>query len=177
MNRRAFITVLGGAAAAWPFAAGAQQRDRVRRIGVEIGVANDSEGQARLGAFRQGLQALGWTEGRNVQIIARFAPTDSERGAFAAELVGLAPDAILANTGGVAQALLQVTKTIPIVFAQIPDPVGAGLVPSLARPGGNITGFTSFEYEMGGKWLELLKEIAPGMKRVLVRSEEHTSEL
>jgi putative tryptophan/tyrosine transport system substrate-binding protein len=139
----------------------------MRRIAVLIGVADDTEGQARLGAFKQALQVLGWTEGRNAQIVARFAPSDQQRQIYAAELVRLAPDVILAN-GPVVRALLAETKTIPIVFAQIPDPVALGFVSNLARPGGNVTGFTSFEYPMGGKWLDLLKEIAPGVARVMV---------
>jgi putative ABC transport system substrate-binding protein len=167
VRRRDFITLVGGAAATWPLTARAQQRDRIRLIGVLIGVADDTEGQARLGAFRQGLQTLGWVEGRNVQIIARFATTEPDRKADAAELVGLAPDAILANTAPVARSLLEATKTVPIVFAQIPDPVGLGLISNLPHPGGNITGFTSFEYAMSGKWIELLKEIAPGVSRIL----------
>jgi ABC-type uncharacterized transport system substrate-binding protein len=168
MKRREFITLLGGAAAAWPRAVHAQRADRVRRIGVLIGVADDTEGQARLGAFRHGLQALGWTEGRNIQMVARFVANESERQTYAVELVRLAPDVILANTAQVVQALLRETKTIPIVFAQLPDPVAFGLVSNLARPGGNVTGFTSFEYPMGGKWLDLLKEIAPSVARTLV---------
>lgn len=167
MRRRDFITLVSGTAA-WPFAARAQQTDRSRLIGVLIGVANDTQGQARLGAFRQGMQALGWVEGRNVQIVARFATTEPDRGADAAELVALAPDVILANTAPVARTLLEATKAIPIVFAQIPDPVGLGLVSNLPHPGGNITGFTSFEYGMSGKWIEVLKEIAPSVSRMLV---------
>jgi putative ABC transport system substrate-binding protein len=167
VRRRDFITLVGSAAATWPLTARAQQRDRIRLIGVLIGVADDTEGQARLGAFRQGMQTLGWAEGRNVQIVARFASTEPDRTADAAELVGLAPDAILANTAPVARSLLEATKTVPIVFAQIPDPVGLGLISNLPHPGGNITGFTSFEYAMSGKWIELLKEIAPGVSRML----------
>jgi putative ABC transport system substrate-binding protein len=167
-KRRQFISLLGGAAGTWPLAGRAQQSERVRRVGVLIGVADDAQGQARLAAFRRGLQALGWTEGRNLLIVARFAPDDVQRQAYAEELVRLAPDVILANTTLAARALLNATKTIPIVFAQLPDPVADGLVSNLARPGGNITGFTSFEYATGGKWLDLLKDIAPGITRVLV---------
>ena len=167
MRRRDFITLVGSAAATWPLTARAQQLDKIRLIGVLIGVADDTEGQARLGAFRQGMQTLGWVEGRNVRIVARFATTEPDRKADAAELVGLAPEVILANTAPVARALLEATKTVPIVFAQIPDPVGLGLISNLPHPGGNITGFTSFEYAMSGKWIELLKEIAPGVSRIL----------
>ena len=169
MRRRAFITLLGGAAAACPLAARAQQGERVRRIGVLIGVTDNEEGLARLGAFRRGLQALDWTEGRNVQLVVRFGESDPARiHAYATELVTLAPDVILANTNPAARALRDVTQTIPIVFSQLIDPVADGLVSNLAHPGGNLTGFTSFEYAMGGKWLEALKEIAPGLTRVLV---------
>ena len=169
IGRREFLVVLGGGAPAWPLAARAQQPVAMRRIGVLIGVADDTEGQARLWAFRRGLQALGWTEGRNVHIVARFAPSNSERQTYAAELVRLTPDVILANTTVVVQALLRETKTIPIVFAQLPDPVAVGgLVSNLARPGGNITGFISFERPKGGKWLDLLKETAPSVSRTLV---------
>jgi putative tryptophan/tyrosine transport system substrate-binding protein len=166
MRRRDFITLVGSAAT-WPLSVGAQQLDKVRLIGVLIGVADDTEGQARLGAFRQGMQTLRWVDGRNVRIVARFATTEPDRKADAAELVGLAPEVILANTAPVARSLLEATKTVPIVFAQIPDPVGLGLISNLPHPGGNITGFTSFEYAMSGKWIELLKEIAPGVSRIL----------
>jgi putative tryptophan/tyrosine transport system substrate-binding protein len=169
MRRRDFITLLGGAAA-WPLAARAQQGERVRRIGVLMNLASDdAEGQARLTAFAQGLQQVGWTDGRNARIEYRWAVGDAERiRKQAAELVTLAPDVILASGVPVVTALLQATRTVPIVFAQIVDPVGSGLVASLARPGGNLTGFTVFEYGMSGKWVELLKEIAPGVKRVAV---------
>ena len=167
MKRRAFITLLGGAAVAWPLAAPAQQ-ERVRRIGVLIGtVETDPEAQARIIAFKEGLQALGWTDGRNVHIDHRFGSADLDlTRKHAAELVGLAPDVILANSPLVLRALRQQTSTIPIVFALVVDPVGEGFITSLAQPGGNITGFTSFEYPMSGKWLEVLKEIAPGVRRV-----------
>ncbi len=170
MRRRAFITLLGGAAAAWPLAARAQQGERVRRIGVCMNLAaDDPEGQARLTAFAQGLQQLGWTDGRNARIEYRWAVGDAERiRKQAEELVTLAPDVILASGVPVVTALLQATRSVPIVFAQVIDPVGSGLVASLARPGGNATGFTVFEYGMSGKWVELLKEIAPGVKRVAV---------
>jgi ABC-type uncharacterized transport system substrate-binding protein len=170
MNRRAFISLLGGAAAAWPLAAQAQQPDRMRRIGVLMNVAaDDPEGQARIVAFVQGLQQLGWSDGRNVQIDIRWGGGDPERiHKYAAELVALAPDAILATSTIVVRPLQQATHTVPIVFVQVIDPVGAGIVATLARPGGNTTGFTVFEYGLSGKWLELLKEIAPRVERVAV---------
>ena len=172
MKRREFITLLGGAAAvAWPLAALAQQPDRVRRIGVLMAsAADDSESQARIAAFLQGLQQLGWADGRNVRIDTRWATTDADDiRRHAAELAALAPDVLVAATGTVTAApLLQATRTVPIVFVQVIDPVGAGFVVSLARPGGNATGFTIYEYGMSGKWLELLKEIAPRMARAAV---------
>jgi putative ABC transport system substrate-binding protein len=170
MKRRSFITLLGGAAASWPLAARAEQGERMRRIGVLMNLAaDDAEGQARLTAFLQGLQQSGWTIGRNVRIDTRWAAGDAERiRKYAAELAALAPDVILAGAGAVVPSLLQATRTVPIVFTQTPDPVGAGFVNSLARPGGNVTGFTTFEYGISAKWLELLKEIAPGVKRAAV---------
>jgi len=170
MKRREFITLICGAAAAWPLAARAQQTDRVRRIGVLMSTAaDDAEGQARLRAFVQGLQELGWTDGRNVRFDYRWPAGDAERiRRYAAELVALAPDVILAGGGAVVPSLLQATRTVPIVFTQTPDPVGAGFVNSLARPGGNVTGFTTFEYGISAKWLELLKEIAPHVTRAAV---------
>jgi putative tryptophan/tyrosine transport system substrate-binding protein len=170
VRRREFITLLGGAVAAWPLAARAQQDGRMRRVGVLMHLAaDDPEGQARIAAFTQGLQELRWTIGRNVRIDYRWAAGDAERGRkYAAELVALAPDVILAAGGAVVAPLLQATRAVPIVFAQTPDPVGAGFVASLARPGGNATGFTIFEFGMGGKWLELLKEIAPRVTRAAV---------
>ena len=169
MRRREFITMLGGAAAAWPLAARAQQPERVRRIGVLMYLpADDAEGQARLAAFTQALTQLGWSDGHNLRIDTRYATADDIR-RHAAELAALAPDVILAGTGTATVApLLQATRTVPIVFAVVIDPVGAGFVDSLARPGGNATGFTIFEYSMSGKWLELLKEIAPNVTRVAV---------
>jgi len=170
MTRREFITLLGGAAAAWPLAAGAQQGEKMRRIGVLMNLASDdAEGQARLAAFLQGLQEAGWAVGRNVRIDLRWGAGDADRfRKQAAELVALAPDVVLASGIPAATPLLQATRTVPIVFVQVVDPVGAGLVASLARPGGNATGFTVFEYGMTGKWVELLKEIAPGVTRVAV---------
>ena len=169
MKRREFITLLGGAAA-WPVAARAQQRERMRRIGVLTTLAaDDAEAMARLAAFLQALQQLGWTDNRNVHIDYRWGAGEPERiRRHAAELAALAPEVILANgTAGVGP-LLQATRTVPIVFVQVSDPVGAGYVASLARPGGNATGFTLFEYGMGGKWLELLKQIAPSVTRAVV---------
>ena len=169
-NRRAFITLLGGAAAAWPLAARAQQGERVRRIGVLMSLAaDDKQGQARLAAFLQGLQELGWTDGRNVRIDVRWGTGDAGRNRrHALELVELAPDVILASGGSIVGPLLQATSSVPIVFTQTPDPVGAGFVESLARPGGNATGFSIFDYSLGGKWLELLKEVAPRVTRAAV---------
>jgi putative ABC transport system substrate-binding protein len=166
MSRREFIMLLGGVVAAWPLVARAQQPDRMRHIGVLMGTAaDDAESQARTAAFAQGLAQLGWVDGRNVRIDTRWATADDIR-RQAAELAALAPDVILAATGTFTVApLLQATRTVPIVFVLVIDPVGAGFVASLARPGGNATGFTIFEYGMSGKWLELLKEIAPGVRR------------
>src|SRR5215467_11891970 len=170
MRRREFITLLGGAAAAWPLAARAQQPERMRRIGVLMPLAEDDpEGQSRLRAFVQGLQQSGWTDGRNLRIDIRWGAGDNERiRRYAAELAALAPDVILAGAGAVIPSLLPATRTVPIVFTQTPDPVGAGFVESLARPGGNVTGFTTFEYGISAKWLELLKEIAPRVTRAAV---------
>jgi putative ABC transport system substrate-binding protein len=170
MRRREYLVLLGGAAA-WPLAAHAQQPERMPRIGALMALAaDDPESQARIAAFLQGLQQLGWADGRNVRIETRWAttnPDDIRR--HAAELVALAPDVILAGTGTATVApLLQTTRTVPIVFVLVIDPVGAGFVASLARPGGNATGFTIFEYGMSGKWLQLLKEIAPRMTRAAV---------
>jgi putative ABC transport system substrate-binding protein len=170
MRRREFITLLGGAAAIWPVAARAQQRERVRRIGVVMPYpANDGQAQARNAAFLQGLQQLGWTVGRNIQIDYRWSggSADDTR-KDAAELVALAPEVILTSGSAGIGPLLQATRTIPIVFANVPDPVGTGYVDSLARPGGNATGFVLFEYRISGKWLELLKEIAPSVTRAAV---------
>ena len=171
MRRRDFIALTGGAAALAPLAALAQQADRMRRIGVLMGTAaDDPESQARTAAFAQGLAQLGWADGRNVRIDIRWATTNSDDiRRHAAELAALAPDVILAATGTATIApLLQATRTVPIVFVLVIDPVGAGFVASLAQPGGNATGFTLFEYGMSGKWLELLKEIAPRVTRAAV---------
>ena len=171
MRRREFITLLGGAAAVWPIAARAQQAERVRRIGVLMAsAADDSENQARMAAFLQGMAQLGWTDGRNIRIDTRWATTNpDELRRHATELAALAPDVLVAASGTTTVApLLQATRTVPIVFVTVPDPVGAGFVESLARPGGNATGFINFEYGIAAKWLELLKDIAPGTTRVAV---------
>jgi putative tryptophan/tyrosine transport system substrate-binding protein len=169
MTRRAFITLLGGAAA-WPLAAHGQQGERVRRIGVLMpSAADDLEARARLAAFVQALQQLGWADGRNVRIDTRWGGLNAgDVHKFAAELTTLAPDVILTMSSVTVAALLQATRTIPIVFTIVVDPVGAGYVDSLARPGGNATGFTVYEYSMSGKWPELLKEIAPSVTRAVV---------
>src|SRR6266481_77211 len=176
MRRREFITLLGGAAAAWPLAARAQQ-ERVRRIGVLMpNAADDPEYQARMTAFLQELAQLGWIDGRNARIDTRWGVADADRiRKYAAELVALAPDVILANSSAALASLLQATRTVPIVFTAVADPVGAGYVDSLARPGGNATGFLVWEYSIAGKWLELLKEIAPGVTRAAVVRESATA--
>jgi putative ABC transport system substrate-binding protein len=170
VRRREFIALLGGAAATWPLAARAQQGERMRRIGVLTNLAaDDPESQARNAGFLQGLQELSWTVGRNVRIDYRWTLGDAERTRrYAAELVAFAPDGILSVGAAATAAMQHVTRTIPIVFVLLPDPVGAGVVESLARPGGNATGFTTYEFGMSAKWLELLKEIAPGVTRVAV---------
>jgi putative tryptophan/tyrosine transport system substrate-binding protein len=167
MKRRAFITLLGGATV-WPLAARAQER--VKRVGVLLpGSADNPEYQARLAAFHQGLAVLGWTIGRNVHIETRWATSNAAAlRKHAAELAALAPDVILANGSAAVAPLLEATRTVPIVFVIVPDPVGGGFVDSLARPGGNATGFTLYEYGISAKWLELLKEIAPGVRQVAV---------
>jgi putative tryptophan/tyrosine transport system substrate-binding protein len=168
MRRREFITLLGGATAAWPLAARAQQRERMRRIGVLVAYAeSDPEAQARIAALRQGLRELGWTEGHNLRMELRWGTGDPDRARiFATELMSLTPDLIVAHGTPALTALHRATRTIPVVFVSVIDPVGAGYVQSLALPGGNITGFSTFEPEIGGKWLELLKEIAPGLRRM-----------
>jgi ABC-type uncharacterized transport system substrate-binding protein len=169
MRRREFIALVGGAAA-WPLAARAQQGERMRRIGVLMNLAaDDAEGQARLAAFLRGLQQLGWIEGRNAHLDIRWGAGDAERfRRYAAELVALVPDLILAASGSTMPPLLHATRTVPIVFVQVADPVGNGFVASLARPGGNATGFTNIDFSMSAKWLELLKQIAPGATRAAV---------
>jgi putative tryptophan/tyrosine transport system substrate-binding protein len=169
VRRREFIHLLCGAAAAWPRVAHAQQADRVRRIGVLIGtLENDPEASLRVGEFRQALAKLGWSEGRNVVIEFRFGAGDPNRmRAQAKELTGISPDVVVAESTPAAVALRQETVAVPIVFLQVANPIGSGLVASLARPGANLTGFTNFEPAIGGKWLELLKEIAPGVTRAI----------
>jgi putative ABC transport system substrate-binding protein len=169
VKRRDFITLVGSTAA-WPLAAHAQQPERVRRIGVLMPLATDDpEARTRLSTFKQALQALGWIDGRNVSIDSRmFAANDADARKYAAELAALAPDVILAGGGTSLPPLLQATQTVPIVFALVPDPVGSGFVESLSRPGGNATGFMMFEYNLCGKWLELLKEIAPSVTRAAI---------
>ena len=170
LRRRDFVTLLGGAAVGWPLAARARQSERVRRVGVLTNLAaDDPEAQLRFTAFAQALAQLGWTVGQNLRIEQRWAAADAERiRRHAAELVALIPDAVLATGAAGVAPLLQATRTVPVVFVLVPDPVGAGFVDSLARPGGNATGFVQFEYGISGKWLELLKEIAPGVTRVAV---------
>jgi putative ABC transport system substrate-binding protein len=170
MRRRDFIQAIAGSAAAWPLAARTQQSERMRRIGVLMNVTSDDpEGHARITAFAQGLQEAGWSTGRNVRIDYRWGGAGPGAMAkYAAELVALTPDVILAATSVSVAALQRITRTIPIVFVQVIDPVSAGFVDSLARPGGNTTGFANFEYGISGKWLELLKEMAPGVTRVAV---------
>jgi putative ABC transport system substrate-binding protein len=167
MKRREFVGLVAGAAA-WPLAARAQQGERMRRIGIIPPAAeSDLDSQARLAAFRQGLEQLGWKEGRNIRFDYRWPNGNAELiKTYAADLVALSPDLILTGITPAVQALKLETRTIPIVFANVADPVGSGLVPSLAKPGGNVTGFTAVEYAIVGKWLELLKEIAPGVERV-----------
>jgi putative tryptophan/tyrosine transport system substrate-binding protein len=171
IERRKFLaTLLGGAGAAWPLAARAQQRERMRRIGVLMPLAaDDPEAQARTTAFVQELAQLGWIAGRNVQIDNRWSAGDSERvRGYVAELVALAPDVIVTSSTVSVAALIEATRTVPIVFAGIPDPVGAGFINNLSRPGGNVTGFLLYEYGLSAKWLEMLKQIAPQTTRVAV---------
>jgi putative ABC transport system substrate-binding protein len=169
MRRREFITVLGGAVAAWPLPARAQQPERIRRIGVLMSTApGDAEGRARIAAFQDELQKLGWIDGRAAQIDTRWPTNIQEVRKYSAELVALAPDVVLATGSAALSDLLEATRTVPIVFVNVGDPVGGGFVESLARPGGNATGFSFTEYGLSVKWLELLKEIAPGLARVAV---------
>ena len=177
MNRREFITLLGGAAVAWPIAARAAERQKVQRIGILMPLAaDDPESHARLAAFAQGLQQLGWTIGRNVRIDTRWGSADADlTRKYADELAALAPDVILANGSAAVRPLLLATRVVPIVFAIVPDPVGAGFVKSLARPSSNATGFLLFEAAISAKWLELLKETVPGIKRAGVILDPTTS--
>jgi putative tryptophan/tyrosine transport system substrate-binding protein len=169
MQRRQFITLLGGTAVGWPFTVRAQQGERIGRVGVLMTLSEDDpEARERMEAFLQSLQQFGWSDGRNVKIDYRWRANDAERVRYAAELVALAPDVILTADSQCVAALHQATRTVPIVFANVIDPVGAGYVESLARPGGNITGFTVFEYGISPKWLELLKQIAPQVTRAAV---------
>ncbi|MFZ0346566.1 MAG: ABC transporter substrate-binding protein [Pseudolabrys sp.] len=175
MRRRAFITLLGSAVV-WPVAARTQQSEGVRRIGILMNrAADDPQGQARLAAFQQGMQQLGWTDGGNMRIDVRWGADDVDRERrYAAELVALAPDIVLASGTLSVTALQHVSRTLPIVFVGVTDPVGAGFVDSLARPGGNVTGFMIYEYDLSGKWLELLKQIAPSVMRVaIIRNPEN----
>jgi putative ABC transport system substrate-binding protein len=169
IRRREFIALLGGAAV-WPQVARAQQPNQSPRIGVLVAYeADHPEGRARGAAFREGLERLGWTDSRNIRIEYRWAARDAERVRdYAAELIGLDPNVILAEGSTISQELLKQTRTIPIVFVAASDPMGSGLVRSMARPGGNLTGFTNFEFSIGSKWLEILREVAPGIKRVLI---------
>jgi putative tryptophan/tyrosine transport system substrate-binding protein len=170
MIRREFLTLLGSAAAAWPLAASAQVPERIRRVGVlNYLAADDPDSSPRVAAFANALQELGWLDGRTVQFDYRWGGGDLDRSRrYATELVALAPDVILVSSGSALAALQSVTRTVPIVFVSVSDPVGAGYVASLARPGGNTTGFTLFEYGTSGKWLALLKQIAPAMTRAAV---------
>jgi putative tryptophan/tyrosine transport system substrate-binding protein len=173
MKRREFITRIAGAVAAWPLAALAQQKEALRRVGVLMHTsAGDAEAQARLAAFLQGLQEAGWSVGRNVQVETRWSTGDLARlSKDAVQLVEMRPDVVLAGIGATTAALVEATRTIPIVFAQGIDPVGAGYIDSVARPAGNVTGFVQLDYSLAGKWMELLKEIAPEVTRVAVLRE------
>jgi putative ABC transport system substrate-binding protein len=177
MKRREFITLLGGAVAAWPLAARAQRPDRMRRLGVLMAFDEDDPGpNGRLSGFTQGLAELGWTDGRNVRMDVRWAAGNVDRmRMFAKELVDLQPDVILADTTPVTAAVQRETRTIPIVLLEVSDPIGTGFVQSFARPGGNITGFTNFEATLGGKWLELVREIAPSVQRVAMMFNPETA--
>jgi putative ABC transport system substrate-binding protein len=177
MRRREFITLLGGATIAWPLATRAQQTERVRRVAFLHGLPEgDPEARARVTAFRQELETLGWKEGRNIEIVHRFSGADVARiQAYVTELVSAAPDLIVASSTPVITALKQATSTIPIIFALLNDPVGQGIVASLARPGGNITGFTYIDFPLIGKWLELLKEIAPRVTRTALMFNPQTA--
>jgi putative ABC transport system substrate-binding protein len=177
LRRREFITLLGSAAAAWPLAARAQQPERIRRVGVLMnGVATETGPQSSVAAFVQGLRQLGWTEGQNLRIDIRWNAGDAELArTYAAQLIGLMPDVILAASTTNLTVIRQATSTVPIVFVSISDPVAQGIVPSLTHPGGNLTGFSAYEFSVGGKWLGLLKEAAPGLTRVAVIFNPDTS--
>ena len=177
IGRREFVVTLGSAAAAWPFAAQAEHGERLQRVVFLHSLAeNDPEVQIRVAAFREGIEALGWTENRNIQVEHRFSGGDFARmQVYTTELVSSAPDLIVASSSPVLAALKQATHTIPIVFSVVNDPVGQGLVASLARPGGNITGFTFIDFPMIGKWMELLKEIAPGVRRMTLMFNPQTA--
>jgi putative tryptophan/tyrosine transport system substrate-binding protein len=178
ITRREFMILLSAAAAAWPLAARAQQPVRVRRVGVLMGIADDFEGQARIAVFRQALQALGWSEGRNIQFIYRWSGGDvAHARKFAKELLDLRSDVILTNSTPPTVAVRDITRTTPTIFVQVSDPVGAGVVQSLARPGGNLTGFTNFDLSTAGKWLELLKRLAPNITRVAYLFNPNTAPL
>jgi putative ABC transport system substrate-binding protein len=169
LKRRHFITLLGGAAATWPLVARAQQSDQVRRVGVLMALAEDDpEAKARLAGFRQGLEKRGWSEGRNLHVDTRFAPASAQAQVLAKELVALQPDVIFAHSTPVVAALQRESSTIPIVFAAVADPIGSGFIASLARPGGNITGVAQYEASVTGKWLAMLKEVAPSLVRAAV---------
>src|SRR5215468_4057998 len=169
LRRREFVTLLGGVACAWPLAARAQQAERMRRIGFVMGFADDREGHARVTVLKQGLQELGWTDGRNIQIEVRFGGADAGRiRAHAAELVALAPDVLVGHATPGTRALRQATSSIPIVMVAVNDPVEQGFVSSLAHPGGNITGLSLINFQMVGKWLEILKEAAPSVARAVL---------
>jgi putative ABC transport system substrate-binding protein len=174
MRRRDLLAMLGGAAAAWPLAARAQQPRRVRRIGVLMNLAaDDPEGRVRLALFVRGLQEAGWADGRNVEIDKRWAAGDAGQfPKYAAELIALEPEVILATTTPAVMASQQASRTVPIVFLGVVDPVGSGLIASMLRPGGNATGFVLFEYALAAKWLQLLKDVAPGVTRAAVLREQ-----
>jgi putative ABC transport system substrate-binding protein len=177
IRRRAFIGLIGGAAA-WPLVARAQQPDRMRRIGVLMGIEEDSEGQARIAVFRRALHALGWIEGRNVLLNYRWSGGDvAHSRQYANELLSMRPDVIVVNSTPVALAVKDTTRTTPTVFVQVSDPIAAGVVQSLARPGGNLTGFTNFDLSTAGKWLELLKRVAPNITRVAYLFNPNTAPL
>jgi putative tryptophan/tyrosine transport system substrate-binding protein len=175
VNRRSFTSLLGGAAA-WPLAARAQQSERARLVGVLVGLPEDSSDiRARLAGFRQGLEKLGWTEGRNVRIEIRYAPAGAQAQARAQELVALQPDVILAQSPSVAAAMHRVTRSIPVVFASVGDPIGMGLIASLNRPGGNFTGLMTYEAGIAGKWVLMLRDVAPDLKRAAVLANRKTT--